>query len=595
MKSLRHNPLTSKKLGRSRLTTVAVLAVITSAAVWGGWQLWGGDRSGDQASRGVLTHTVGKADLLLTVTDDGTLQSAANIEVKCEVAGGGTILWLVQDGKHVEAGEKLCELDPATITDQLNLQKSVYEKARALKIQAEQNLEAAQIAVREYREGTYVQSLQTADSAIQIAEQNLSGAQNTLDFTQKMVRKGFATPLQLEADGFAVKRSQLDLDAAKTAKRVLQDFTYEKTVKQLEATREAAAAQLKAESATFQNEEDHLKHLEEQLKKCTIFAPAAGMVVYANDDRSRWGSSEPAILEGAIVRDRQTILRLPDLKNMQVKTSVHESKVDQIYPGMPAKVLIQGRPFTGHVVSMANQPESQSFMSANVKEYATVVAIDGSPTGLRPGMTAEVTILIADVQDAITLPITAVVEKRNGYFAYIKTPTRIEERELKLGLTNDTYIEIKDGVKEGDVVVRNPRAVVAEAREDAVLEERTANRSQFGESKVSSTEGGEGAGRDGRGQGGRRRDGQRPSPSQIIKQADANSDGKLSKDEAPEQMKAFFDLADADKDGFVTASELTTSMQAMGGGGDRGGERGGPPRDGDTSVQPADKAAGAAQ
>ena len=73
------------------------------------------------------------------------------------------------------------------------------------------------------------------------------------------------------------------------------------------------------------------------------------------------------------------------------------------------------------------------------------------------------------------------------------------------------------------------------------------------------------------------------------------SPGKLSKDEAPEQMKAFFDLADADKDGFVTPSELAAGMKAMGGGGERGGERGGPPRHGETSVQPAEKAAGAAQ
>jgi hypothetical protein len=138
---------------------------------------------------------------------------------------------------------------------------------------------------------------------------------------------------------------------------------------------------------------------------------------------------------------------------------------------------------------------------------------------------------------------------------------------------------------------------VAAAREDAVLEERTSNRSQFGESKVSNAEGGEGGGREGRGQGGRRRDGQRPSPSQIIKQSDTNSDGKLSKDEAPEQMKAFFDLADADKDGFITTSELAAGMKAMGGGGggDGGGERGGPRGDGETSAQPAPKAAGAAQ
>ncbi|MFO1095774.1 MAG: hypothetical protein U0992_21075 [Planctomycetaceae bacterium] len=52
-----------------------------------------------------------------------------------------------------------------------------------------------------------------------------------------MVRKGFATPLQLEADTFAVERATLDLKAAGTAKNVLEKFTYEKTVKQLKYER----------------------------------------------------------------------------------------------------------------------------------------------------------------------------------------------------------------------------------------------------------------------------------------------------------------------------------------------------------------------
>ena len=251
MKSLRPDSSQPIPAGRSRLTTVAVLFVVVGAAVWGGWQYWSGVGNAEEASRGVLTHTVGKADMLITVTDDGTLQSAANIDVKCEVAGGGTILWLVQDGKHVEPGEKVVEFDPSTIEDQLNLQKSVYEKALATKIQAEQNLAAAEIAVREYKEGMYLQSLQTADSAIQIAQQNLSSSQNTFEFTQRMVRKGFATPLQLEADQFAVERSQLDLDAANTSKRVLEDFTFEKTVKQLEATQRSRRGSVPAETATL--------------------------------------------------------------------------------------------------------------------------------------------------------------------------------------------------------------------------------------------------------------------------------------------------------------------------------------------------------
>jgi hypothetical protein len=63
-------------------------------------------------------------------------------------------------------------------------------------------------------------------------------------------------------------------------------------------------------------------------------------------------------------------------------------------------------------------------------------------------------------------------------------------------------------------------------------------------------------------------------------------------------MKQFFDMADADKDGFVTSAELAAGMKAMGGGGG-GGQRGGAPGGGagggDTSGQPAKEAAGAAQ
>ena len=589
------------------MVCVAILLIVAVVAGWGGWYMLAGAGSADPSNRGVLTHTVGRADLLVTVTDDGTLQSSVNIDVKCEVAGGGTILWLVEDGKHVEVGEKIVELDPATITEQLNVQRSIYEQARALKIQAEQNLAAAEIAVREYKEGTYLQAVQTADSAIRIAEQNLSSSENTLAFTKKMLRKGFATQLQVEADQFAVDRAKLDLDAAETAKRVLQEFTYEKTVKGLEATAEAAAAQLTAENATFQNEEDKLKLLETQLAKCVIVAPSAGMVIYANDNRSWRGSSEPEIYEGAVVRDRQTILRLPDLTKMQVKTTVHESKVDQLRQGMPARVVIQGKPHTGHVVSIANQPESQSFMAANVKEYATIVAVDGSPTGLRPGMTAEVTILIAEINDALTLPVTAVVEKPDGYYGYVKSASGIEERKLTIGRTNDTYIEIQDGVKEGDLVVRNPRAVVPEARSEVALVDRASSRSQFGEAQTVQSDNGAGGGRGEAGRdGGRRRGGrgegqggggeggggrQRPSASEIVKQSDKDGDGTLSRDEVPDPMKEFFDRADADKDGFITSSELAAGMRARGGQGRGEGRRG----DGDTSGQSGSQPAGAAQ
>ena len=131
------------------------------------------------------------------------------------------------------------------------------------------------------------------------------------------------------------------------------------------------------------------------------------------------------------------------------------------------------------------------------------------------------------------------------------------------------------------MVVRNPRAVVPAAREEVVARPNArpvVHSSAKSKAAQADDAGGGGRREGGRGGGGeRRREGQRPScRRRSIKQSDTNGDGKLSKDEAPEPMKAFFDMADADKDGFITTAELAAGMKAMGGGGG-GGQRGGPP------------------
>jgi len=132
--------------------------------------------------------------------------------------------------------------------------------------------------------------------------------------------------------------------------------------------------------------------LEKQLQGCTIRAPQDGMVVWANDmsGGGRRGEQGPKIDLGASVQQNQVIFKLPDLKHMQVKTLVHETKVDQLRPGMRARVKIQDREFQGEIGSIANQPEPGNWFSTSVKEYATIVKIDGEPEGLKPGMTAEV-------------------------------------------------------------------------------------------------------------------------------------------------------------------------------------------------------------
>lgn len=537
---------------------------------------------------GALTHTAARSRLLITVVAAGNLESSKNLEVKCQVAGGSSILWIVPDGKEVEQGEVIVKLDQSSIDDLLNSQRINLEKAMASKIQAQEDHGAAILSVQEYDEGTFLKEQQIAEANINIAQENLRSSQNLLEHTRKMSRKGFVTALQVEADEFSVERSKLELESAKLSKKVLQDFTREKTLKDLRAKREAAAAKERAEQAGFKLESDRLERLERQVRNCEIKAPQNGMVIYANDQGSGrgGGSSSVKIEEGAMVRESQTILRLPDLANMQVKMTVHESKIEQLKVGMPANIRVTDREFQGKIVAIANQPEPGSWFQSNIKEYATIVKIDGAAESLKPGLTAETEVLIADLPNVIAVPVSCVVEQSGKYLAWVVTgPNKIEKRTLLVGMTNQKLIEVSDGLREGDVVLLNPRAIVEEARKEeprAAPSEGESNKkfgSSSAKSDVGSTKNGA-AGNDKKmaeapEEKPKSTDGQSatgtpkaaggfkmPTVTDIMKQ-DADKDGKISKEEADERMKQRWEQNDTNADGFVDRAEAKEMVDRM--------------------------------
>ncbi len=551
------------------IAIVAVVLVVSLNSV--------GDSAG-AADANMSTHTVKRENLLISVTEDGNLESASNIDVKCEIPNGSTILWIVPDGTEVKEGEKIVELDSASIDEQLEAQKGVYEKALAAKIKATEDAGAAEIAVREYAEGTYIQEVQLAESNITLAMEDLRSAQNVLEHTKRMARKGFTTPLQVEADEFAVKRAELQLGTYQTAKKVLEQLTREKTLKALEATRDAAQAAARSEEATMKLEKAKLDRLSSQLSKCIITAPQSGMLVYYKE-RSRFGSSSSTIEEGAPVRERQVIAQIPKLTEMQANVPVHESKVEQLKPGMRAHLKVLEKEFQGTVASIANQPESKSFFQAAVKEYPTMVRVDGDASGLRPGMTAEVEILIADLRDVLTVPVSAVIPTRGAYHCYVQTSRGVEKRQLLLGMTNDKMVEVKDGVAEGDKVVLNPRNLQQESEAvgaDGDKEEPVDAKEKFGETKpgdsaAQSAGAGQGGGASGGSSGGAR------SGPPSFKDLDKDGDGKITREENP---SPFFDRMDANSDGVIDRSEHAAMMKRMrerqqNGGGAPGGPPGG--------------------
>jgi hypothetical protein len=93
------------KRGRSVVRWLLALAVLlgggTLAAAGVAWKF----KTADVLIDFDGTLPVEKGNLLITVTEDGNVESANNVDVKCQVAGGSTILWIVKDGTQVKKGD----------------------------------------------------------------------------------------------------------------------------------------------------------------------------------------------------------------------------------------------------------------------------------------------------------------------------------------------------------------------------------------------------------------------------------------------------------------------------------------------------------
>jgi multidrug efflux pump subunit AcrA (membrane-fusion protein) len=175
----------------------------------------------------------------------------------------------------------------------------------------------------------------------------------------------------------------------------------------------------------------------------------------------------PDITEGAVVREQQTLLMIPDFSQMQVKVGIHESKVDRLNLGMKAKVQLQGLVLEGQVSEIAEVTRPAGWWTGNLVKYDTIIKLPQHP-GLKPGMSAVVDIVLAEHQQVLTVPVAAIIEGSGGLFCWVQTAEGVRKRLVRVGDTNDQFSIILDGLNESDEVILNPLAYIDEAQELAM-------------------------------------------------------------------------------------------------------------------------------
>ncbi|REJ64893.1 MAG: HlyD family efflux transporter periplasmic adaptor subunit [Planctomycetota bacterium] len=527
---------------------VVVLGVVAGT----GMLIFGMPAFDEMTSDGPQVRTSKRGQFVHRVTETGDIESSANVEIRCEVKARGTmgtqIIDVAPEGAIVEEGEVLVQLDATAFETELTSQQMAVSQAEASMIQAENEYRTAVIALDEYTEGTFKQEELLIQSEISVAEENLRRAQQYLEYSQKLATKGYVTPLQLEADQFAVEKAEAERGIAVNKLEVLRVHTRKKMVTELENTIRTTEAKWVAERRSHELEMRKLDDIKTQIAKCTVRAPAPGQVVHANQ-RSRRGGNDVVIEPGVLIRENQVMIRLPDPRQMQVKAKINEARVDLVKPGMAATIQVGAFPdmkLTGKVERVNRYAEPGSFFSTNVKTYATYIRIDGSNEKLRPGLTAEVQIEVARLDDALMLPITCVLEHGGKHYCMVRRGNGWEPqpRELKIGPSNETTVVIEQGLEEGEVVAANPQRHREEVRWPKIdpKQQEEADSSAPTQPTVPPTGGGLMA---------------------MFQAADTNGDGKLTAEEVGAERWGFVSRADKNGDGAVDRAELRTVQRAM--------------------------------
>ncbi len=506
-----------------------------------------------------LTHTIARRDLKVTVTEQGTLESSDNTEVRCKVKGAAnTIVWIIENGTEVKPDDVLVRIDTSTIEDNINTQEISYQNALATYAQSKSDVAVAEINITEYLQGTYQSELKTKQKDVAIAQANLRSAQNMLNHAQEMYRKGFMSKLELEGNEYSLQQAELELEVKETDLEVLTKYTRAKQIQDLEGILEAKKAKLASDQAALDLAKAKLDREKEQLENCVIRATTSGMVIYGGGER--W-EDRPDIREGATVREDQVLLLIPDLSNMQVKVGVHESLIGQVKPGLPARVELQDQTCDGEVLSIAPMAEPAGWWNGNMVKYETIIQLD-TQARLKPGMSATVEIYLAEYNDVLTIPVAAVMEKDGQFFCWVRTENGLQQRPLELGDSDNQFLIVKDGVTQEEEVVLNPIAYIPEAQRKALKPfsgVKATDSVQPEKQEADAVAGG----LDGKADADAAQGEAKLTGAMILQAADKNQDGVLTVDEFAEKDRARFDEADQNKDGQVDEAELDAGIKRL--------------------------------
>ena len=344
--------------------------------------------------------------------------------------------------------------------------------------QAALDVEFSQQDLDRYIEGDTPLQLLKMEGDIALAEEEIKRAEEKLASTRKLREKGYATSLEVQSNELTIKKQQNSITQTKKQQELFLKFEQPQQKKRYEAKLDQATVEQQrtiqksntlVESAEgtvlrrtegLKAQQERLVLYKEQLVKSEMRAPQDGLVIYA---RSSSRYNDTYIKEGALIRKGYSVIDLPDISELMAVVQVHESFVRHIKTDQKAVVRIDSLPdreFHGVVRHVAPTPDARRKYYESISVYDTHVWIQDEnsqlPEDLKPGVSAKAEIIVAELNDVMMVPVQSVTTYKGQKVVQVKRGENVVVVPVKTGQFNNRFIEIKDGLKEGDQVSLAP-------------------------------------------------------------------------------------------------------------------------------------------
>ncbi len=444
----------SKVPDMRRVVTTGFIAIVIGAVFLVARQSLGGQ---DKPAESQIQTTIAeRGDVLVSVRATGRVDAARTAQVTFDSAGIVQSV-SVEEGQTVAAGQELARLDGEVqriAVEQAELAVRIAELSllRLEQPAREGDLAAARAAVN----SAWTAYVNLRDNAVdpesvRIAELQYQQAQASYEAAEQASRDARRSDMSLAQVGAAsfaaeIARMQLQMAQEGVPREALHAAQGQVARAQAQVRLlEEGPAQYQFDQAALVVEQARLQleRAQAAYEDTVLRAPFTGVVGQVN---VRAGS---LVAPGAL-----PAMAVVDFSALSVIVKVDEVDVVQVTQGQAVDLTLDALPgqvFHG-IVSRIADAASQS---DGVVVYEVRIGLDGSTSGIRPGMTAAATIIVENVQDVLVVPNLYIrLDRRTGQaFVNVLLPDgSLEERPVELGAQNETVSEVRSGIQEGDVI-----------------------------------------------------------------------------------------------------------------------------------------------